>query len=130
MNPATSHAQRGFVTAQFMVLVAFSLLFFVFMVSAILFLYGRGVVRAALDEGVRQGSRATTTAEDCQAAAEEVLATLMGGTMGTEVTITCTVEAGGDRIVATADGALKLPFFPRVELDDAATAVKEQEPGA
>src|SRR6266705_2065800 len=57
--PARTQGTRagGFVTAQFVVVVALSLVFFVFLCNAVVFMYGRGVVRAALEEGVRAGGR-------------------------------------------------------------------------
>ena len=42
----TSPRDGGFVTAQFVVVVALSLLFFTMMANVIVFMYGRGVVRA------------------------------------------------------------------------------------
>jgi len=48
----------GFVTTQFVLAVALSLVLFVMLCNVIVYQYARGVVRAALDEGVRTASRA------------------------------------------------------------------------
>ena len=48
----------GFVTVQFTAAVAFSMVVLVMLANLIVYQYGRGVVRAAVDEAVRAGSRA------------------------------------------------------------------------
>ena len=78
----TSPRDGGFVTAQFVVVVALSLLFFTMMANVIVFMYGRGVVRAALEEGVRAGSPARASAATCQRAARETMRSLLGGSLG------------------------------------------------
>ena len=66
-----------------------------------MFTYGRGVVRAALDEGARAGSKVTASVERCQARAAETMTGLLGGTMGDGVTITCRDD--GEQVLAHAD---------------------------
>ncbi len=90
----------GFVTTQFVLVVAFSLLLFVMLCNAIVYQYGRGVIRSALDEGVRSGSRASGSAATCQAAAEEVRHSLLGGPIGAHVSLRCGLVAG--QVHATA----------------------------
>jgi hypothetical protein len=65
--------QGGFVTAQFVVVVGLSLLFFTMMANVIVFMYGRGVVRAALEEGVRAASPAAATSVICQREVDETM---------------------------------------------------------
>jgi hypothetical protein len=115
----------GFVTTQFVLAVALSLMLFVMLCNAIVYQYGRGVVRAALDEGVRSASRAGGTVSTCEAAAEEVRHTLLGGPVGSHVAIRCGLVA--DTIQATATGYLPswLPLVPDWSIDLAASAVKE-----
>ncbi|HZD67897.1 MAG TPA: hypothetical protein VFA45_02945 [Actinomycetes bacterium] len=115
----------GFVTTQFVLAVAFSLVLFVMLCNAIVYQYARGVVRAALDEGVRSGSRAGGTVRTCEAAAEEVRRSLLGGPVGAHVAIRCGLATA--TVEATATGYLPgwLPMVPDWPIDLAASAVKE-----
>jgi hypothetical protein len=119
------HRAGGFVTTQFVLAVALSLVLFVMLCNAIVYQYARGVVRAALDEGVRSGSRANGTTGTCEAAAEEVRHSLLGGPVGSHVELRCGLVAGTVR--ATATGYLPgwLPLVPDWSIDLAASAVKE-----
>ena len=69
-------------------------------IQVIVFQYGKGTVRAALDEAARSASRSTSSVETCQDRAANVLSDLLGGEMGDGVHVTC-VDAG-DHIVVTA----------------------------
>ena len=95
--------------------------------QVITFQYGKGTVRAALDEGVRVGARSADAVAACQERAADVMGDLLGGPMGDGVTIVC--ADGGDRVVATAtvhfDG-----WFGRLTGYDAtltASAAKEDQ---
>lgn len=128
--PASTCPERtgGFVTAQFVVVVALSLVFFVMMGNAIVYTYGRGVVRAALEEGVRAASPAGSSVAACQRAAGETMRSLLGGRMGAQVRITCAFA--GDEVRATAVGHFEgwLPGVPDFPFRNEATAVKERLP--
>jgi ABC-type Fe3+ transport system permease subunit len=115
----------GFVTTQFVLAVAFSLLLFVLLCNAIVYQYGRGVIRDALDEAVRSGSRAGGSTASCQQAAEEVRRSLLGGPVGAHVTLRCGLAGG--RVRASASGYLAswLPLVPDFPVALSATAVKE-----
>ncbi len=115
----------GFVTAQSVLAVAFSLVLFVLLCNAIVYQYGRGVIRDALDEAVRSGSRAGGSTASCQRAAEEVRRSLLGGPVGAHVTLRCALA--GDRVRASASGYLAswLPLVPDFPVALSATAVKE-----
>jgi hypothetical protein len=115
----------GFVTTQFVLAVALSLLLFVMLCNAIVYQYGRGVVRSALDEGVRSGSRASGSTATCLQAAEEVRRSLLGGPIGAHVSLRCGLVAG--QVRATASGYLPswLPLVPDWPVELSATAVKE-----
>ena len=115
----------GFVTVQFVVAVAFSLLLFVMLCNAVVYQYGRGVIRAALDEGVRSGSRASGSTGTCEAAAEEVRHSLLGGPIGTHVALRCGVVAGQVRATATGYLPSWLPLVPDWSVNLSASAVKE-----
>jgi hypothetical protein len=68
--------------------------------QVIVFQYGKGTVRAALDEAAREGARAPTSVAACEARAADARADLLGGPMGDGVGVSC--ADAGDRIVATA----------------------------
>ncbi len=66
MRKAHTREESGFVTVQWMLAVAISLIVFTFLANLMLVMYTKGVVRAALDEGVRSGSRAAATVADAE----------------------------------------------------------------
>jgi hypothetical protein len=124
--------QHGFVTTQYVAVISFSLLFLVLLVNFVAFQYGRGAVRAALDEGTRAGSRVTDTraADVCLLRAQEALDGLLGGSMGDQVSLTCTEAAGGRELRAGADVTF-LGWFdpmPKWTFSVQAVAVREQAP--
>lgn len=118
--------ERGSMTIQYIWAVALSLVFLVVVANLVAFQYGRGVVRGALDEGVRVGSRATAAAAECQARAQQVLDQLLAGPLGDDVSVSC--RDAGDRVVASADGAFApwVGVLPEHRFHDEAVAVKEQ----
>ena len=67
--------------------------------NVVVFTYGKGTVRTALDEAARAGARDGLAA--CEATADQVIGDLLGGALGADVQISCT--DAGRRIVATAD---------------------------
>jgi hypothetical protein len=81
------------ITVQYVLAAALSMLVFVTMANFIVFLYARGVVRAAVDEGARTGGRSGATTRDCEARASEVLGDLLGGALGDEVRLRCSHAA-------------------------------------
>lgn len=91
-----------------MLTVAIGMLVFVGMVNVLLFLYARGVIRAAVDEGARAGSFANTSTAECQARADDALGDLLGGPLGDGVTVQCAVI--GAEMVATANATLTSPI--------------------
>lgn len=91
----------GFVTVQYVAVASLSLLFVVAMVNLVVFQYGRGVVRAAVDEGVRAGARSRAAVAECHDRANDVLGDLLGGAMGAGVTVRC--DQAGEMLQVTAD---------------------------
>jgi hypothetical protein len=109
--------------------VLISLVVLVLIANLIVFEYGHGVVRAAVDQGVRQGSRTTTPVASCEAAAQQVITDLLGGrdgSMGAGVGITCT-QAGG-RLDARATGRFRAWLKPVPDWSFTATATAVVEP--
>ena len=74
---------------------------FVWLLQFAVFTYGRGVVRAALDEGARAGSKVADSVERCQDRAAETMSALLRGTMGAGVAIDCRDD--GEVVLAHAD---------------------------
>lgn len=108
--------------------VTCTLLFFVLLVQLVVWQYGKGVVRDALDEGVRAGAPASAGPVDCETRARDVLANLLGGQMGRKIRVAC--EQRPDEILARAD--VTFPGWIRPTPDwtfrIAATAAKEHLP--
>lgn len=124
---AALSADDGDVVLPYTVAIAMSLLLFVMMANVIIAMYGRGVVRAALDEGVRTGSRAGDSAAQCDQRVEQALGQLLGGEMGDGVAFQgCAVVDG--RMVAGAQVTFAgwLPGVPDFVFDVGAAAVKEE----
>ena len=72
-------------------------------IQVITFQYGKGTVRAALDEAARSGARAPSSIAICQERASNVLSDLLGGSMGDGVRVACT-DAGDRILIATSAG--------------------------
>lgn len=122
------HRDDGFITAQFVAAVALSLLLLVLVANVIVVQYARGVVRSAAEEGAQAGSHLSATATDCAERADEVLRTLLGGSMGSGVGVTCEVGAG--RVAATVEYSFTpwLPLIPPWTGTQTSIAVKEELP--
>jgi len=80
----------GFITIQFVLATALSLMVFVMLANFLVFLYARGVVRAAVDEAARTGGRADAGVHQCEARADDVLTALLSG-MRSDVQVECSV---------------------------------------
>jgi hypothetical protein len=112
-------------TVQFTAAAGMALVVFVMLANLLVVQYGRGVVRAALDEGSRAGASAGATA--CVDRAGEVLAQLLGGPAGAGIVVRCLDD--GVVVRATAEGRLPgwLPGIPDFELRMEAQAARELE---
>lgn len=104
----------------------------VLMANLVVFQYGRGAVRTAVDEGARQGARSATPEATCEQQAQQALDDLLGagrpGSMGSDVTVRCAPLNGV--LVATARGTWKawLPPVPDWSFTVTASAVTEPGP--
>ncbi len=122
--------EAGFLTAQFVLAVGLSLVLFTSVANLVVYQYARGVVRSALDEGVRQGSRVGSEAiTACAVTAEAVLADLAGGGLSEQVVFHGCAQRGAV-VTASATASLRgwLPTVPDWTFDVAAEAVQEAEP--
>jgi hypothetical protein len=129
--PDDRGSSGGFITVEYVLAVCISMVVLVLIANLIVFEYGHGVVRAAVDQGVREGSRTATPVASCEVAAQQVVTDLLGGregSMGAGVAITCT-QAGG-QLDARATGRFKawLKPVPDWSFTSTATAVVEPSP--
>lgn len=108
--------------------VTIALFFFVLLLQFVVWQYGRGVVRAALDEGARAGAVASAEPHVCEERAGDVLGDLLGGALGREVEVTCAEE--GSQIVARARVTFRSWLAPAPDwtFAVAAGAAKERLP--
>lgn len=121
----------GFVTIQMIAAIALSMLLLTALANVLAVQYARGVVRAALDEGARAGTRvaaADVGRDRCQSQAAAALSQLLGGSLGADIAVQCTV--GPERVEATARGSFAgwLPGVPSFPVELAAVAVREVVP--
>lgn len=95
--------ERGAVGIGILLAVALTFVVAAAVTNAFVNLYGQAVVRSAIDEGIRAGTRlGGDPAAMCEAAGREVLESLIPGPMGDDVTGPhCAVGADG-LLVATA----------------------------
>lgn len=120
--------QAGFTLPAYLFGVTAVLVFFVLLIQFVVWQYGRGVVRAALDEGARAGAVASAEPRTCEYRAHDVLKDLLAGRLGQDVDLSCADE--GDEIVARARVTFRSWLAPAPDwtFAVAATAVKEQLP--
>lgn len=117
--------ERGLASVGILLAVVFTMIVAVMVVNLFLYLYGQGAARAAIDEGVRAGSRVAAGEDACQVRAEQALQGLMPGPLGSGVEIDCLLA--GDVLVAVADVTLTspLPGVPAWTFRMEARAVQE-----
>jgi hypothetical protein len=117
--------ERGLTSVGILMAVGFTLIVAVLVVNMFLYLYGQGAARAAIDEGVRAGSRVDAGEHICEARAQETLVGLMPGPLHEDVDIDCLVSGG--ELVAVADVTLSspLPGFPSWSFQMEARATQE-----
>lgn len=94
-------------TTQYVAATGLSLIVFVMMANFIVFLYARGVVRAAVDEGARAGGRFGASTAECEARAGDVLGDLLGGGLGAGVRVGCADDGADDVMRARAEVVLR-----------------------
>jgi hypothetical protein len=119
-----SRDERGFISVEVVAAVATTLLVLVAVVNIILVQYGRGVIRAAADEGARAGAVfSADPVGSCRERQAEVLAGLDKLLNVTEQS--CVIVNGEVRATVTATFPSIAPGVPTFE--DTATATSTQE---
>lgn len=130
--PVRRTSEAGFVTLQYVWVIATSLVLFTLVANVVVVQYGRAVVRSALDDGVRAGARVTTSLLEaelaCERAAEETRRDLLGGRLGDGVAVDCLPAAGEMRAEARSVFASWFPAVPDWSFTDRAVAVQEEAP--
>lgn len=114
---------QGVSSVQFVLASALALILFVALVNLVVFQYGRGALRSALEQGVRAGSVGGVAA--CEETANAVVADLLGGTMSDGLVVTCTASGSGVEALGTATFQSWTPLMPDLELDLVANAIAE-----
>ena len=105
------------------------LVVFVGLANLVVDLYARGVVRAAVDEGAREGAAVDAGAVECEQRATDVVHTLLGGPMGRSIELECREEGTRMTAVARVDLPSWLPVFvPAWEFGIVGSATKERVP--
>ncbi len=124
--------EGGFITIQYTWVIATSLVLLTLFANVIVVQYGQGVVRTALDEGVRAGARVTTSAASaeaaCEVTAERTRRDLLGGRLGDGVSFDCTPAGAEMRASAAAVFPSWFPAVPDWSFTATAVAVQEVAP--
>lgn len=90
--------------------------------------YAQAVIRQATDEGARAWAVNGGTADDCMAAADDVMGDLLGGSMASGLAFSCVDN--GTSVVVTASATLaSLPPLPDATFTTASVVTKEVEDG-
>ncbi|CAN5851756.1 hypothetical protein BH23ACT4_BH23ACT4_06560 [soil metagenome] len=130
MDTGISHrrlSERGFTSLQFLIASSLALVVFAVLANMVVVQYSRGAMRSALDQGARAGSIAGTE-EACEDRVSQVLAELLGGSIGESASFDCLVagpviRATGELVVSswtpfTADFDLQLSAEASLENDE------------
>jgi hypothetical protein len=114
-------------TAQWVLLASFSMVFLAVLLNLVAVQYAHGVIRSALDEGIRRATPAPAGVAECRDGIDEVLDGLMAGPFGDDISTTCVVLAG--QVVASANARFSswVPGVPDVSLDVEVRGVKESD---
>jgi hypothetical protein len=101
---------------------------FAVLANFVVFVYARGVVRAAVDEGARRGGRLGAGTGQCEARAEDVVDDLLGGQLGDGVSVSCSRSEG--LVVARGRARFEswLPLVPDWNFTLEGRSVRERAP--
>lgn len=115
--------EQGIAAVTSVMAMVLSMVVLTAMVNLIVAQYGRGVVRGALDAGVRAGGMTVASETECEQRIDHAL-TQMLGEMRHGVTTRCATT--GERVTATADIAWPawLPGMPTLSWTEHAVAVR------
>lgn len=94
-------SEAGLATVQHVLAAALAMLLFAALANLVTVQYVRGAVRAALDEGVRQGSVLGAGAGECERRIASALGDLLAGPYGQGIDVACREDGGWIRAEAT-----------------------------
>jgi hypothetical protein len=100
-----------------------AMLLFVVLANLVVVQYGRGALRSAVEQGARAGS--VGGVEACQQNAQDVVDDLLGGRMGDDVALRCSIAAGTMVAQVTATFESWTPFTSDFFVSMSARAVVE-----
>ena len=119
---------RGAATVVVVLLAGMLFYGFLAFTNFVIYQYGRGVVRSAVDQAAQAGSRASASTDTCQARADEALDNLAGGTLGDNITVSCADNGQFVTATATATFSSLLDVIPDYSFTVDAVATKEHAP--
>jgi len=128
MHGQSRRSEEGVSTVATVLVMTLVLVFFVNLAQLVVWQYGRGSVRAAVDEAARAGAGTAGGLDACEQRADAVLRDLLGGSMGDEIRVSCRDD--GSAIVAEASVVFRswMPPIPDWTFTSSATA--PFEPGS
>lgn len=114
------------VSVSYVLAGAFAMLLFASLANLIVMQYASGAVRAALDEGVRDGAAAGSGPGQCLATIDQFLSSTLGGPYGDQIDVDCRED--GDVVVASATATFIgfAPLVPDLTFSFEATAARER----
>ncbi|MBM3659736.1 MAG: hypothetical protein FJW95_09580 [Actinobacteria bacterium] len=114
----------------FVVAAAFAFVLFVTLADLVMVQFTRNAARAAVDEGVRAGSRSDTPVATCETRARAVLDGLLGPGARGGVTVSCATATAPDAVRATVRVAVTpwLPGLPTWSFTIGGAGVREVLP--
>ncbi|MEM7337683.1 MAG: hypothetical protein AAF467_03480 [Actinomycetota bacterium] len=117
-------SERGFTVASAMWVMAVTLVLVTMFANLFIHRYAQAVIRQATDEGARAWAVNGGSQPDCQAAAQDVVGDLLGGSIVQDLTFACGADATSVRVTAQA----RLAGFPPLpDADFSTTAVVTRE---
>lgn len=125
---AGSTREAGFTIASAMWVMAVTLVLVTSFANLFVQRYAQAVIRQATDEGARAWAVNGGTADDCMAAANDVMGDLLGGSMASGVTFSC-VDTGTSVTASATASLASLPPLPPAEFTTASVVTKELEDG-
>jgi hypothetical protein len=95
------------------------------MANFLVYQYGRGAVRNAVDQAAHAGSRASATTSTCRERGAQALDGLLSGPLGDDVTLACADDGVHVRATATATFHGWIELIPDWTFTVTATSTKE-----
>jgi hypothetical protein len=107
--------EGGVTSVQFLLAAALALSLFLVFANLVVVQYGRGALRSALEQGVRAGALAASTAA-CEVKTREVLDELLGGRMSDGLSLVCGMAGGRVNAEAAVSFESWTPLWPDFDI--------------